>query len=36
VAYTEAIKRRAKLSAAYLAKYEKALARAALPTLIGH
>jgi hypothetical protein len=29
--YTKAVKRRAKLSAAYLAEYEKALAWAALP-----
>ena len=32
IAYTKAVKRRAKLSAAYLAEYERALAWAALPT----
>lgn len=31
-AYTKAVKRRAKLSGAYLAEYEKAIAWAALPT----
>jgi hypothetical protein len=34
--YTKAVKRRAKLSAAYLAEYEKALAWAALPTAERH